>query len=938
MNRLLPPASICLRFVLTVVLSAAAWGQNAGSLKVHIQWGYDAPAGTDFFVKTIPATAGLKVEKATPVGLEPGESLKGDAWVTRAGGGDIDGIELTLSGAEPSQTTLQDMHIIWADTIAAADPDTARRLGQDAATKPGSPRLTVQVNAEGTRGFTVTADQLRTERAFWIPSLYVFVTAGDEPVTFEQHQQQLAPFAGRRILDRVHKEPEATYAQYTALWEDMGSPSYIHPNQPAPGHIVGLTWDSAIPKFGIDRGAGVWNDYGNPDKFRFWFDFGDLTKGIAGSWKGQHLQNGLPVMTTTFEKDGTRYEVEQFAYPLDGPPKERRGDIAMVLLERLRVTDLTGHARTVPVTFAHRRLLPEFLTGGIGAERTGDTIVFRDNARHRALLSISGAGRVEWSGVADYQHELKRIDGTLFAELPANGSRDFIVKLASPSVVPAKASTLQAIDYAQARQETLDFWSAYIARGAQFRVPDQAVNEMFNASLWHALRLPRRHGGSGPNVAIDLPYSNFAYSQTGTPWPVNQAVLVDYMLYDLRGYHAISTEELVAQFRNNQEHNGHINGLANWVVYTPGMLYAVAKNYLLSGDRAAFEALLPQSLQALDWCLAQISAAASHSGTARGLVAGPVNDLTGEGIWAFNQAYMYAGLDLFAQALEQAGHARATEARAAARQLHDAVQRGFGAAAMLSPLVQLRDHTWQPYVPAEATTPRRLLDVWYPTDVDCGAVHMIRLGALPPRSQLSDWLLNDHEDNLYYKGRGIANEPVYNQNATAYLLRDDPEAAIRIFYSYMASGFSHSVYEPVEHRYTHGQYFGPPSTDGTWFELYRNMLVREQGDGSLLIGQAVPRAWLADGKRIEVDRAPTYYGPLGLTMISAAASGRITAEVTMPTRGRPRELLVRLRHPDGKGIRSVTVNGSAWTDFDTAKEWVRIPQPASAKYTIVAAY
>ena len=96
-------------------------------------------------------------------------------------------------------------------------------------------------------------------------------------------------------------------------------------------------------------------------------------------------------------------------------------------------------------------------------------------------------------------------------------------------------------------------------------------------------------------MRIDLPYSNFAYSQDGTPWPVNQAVYVDYMLYDLRGYHAISAEEFLAQFRNNQEPDGHVSGYANWVVYTPGMLYAVAQDFLLSRDRASFERLLPAS-------------------------------------------------------------------------------------------------------------------------------------------------------------------------------------------------------------------------------------------------------------------------------------------------------------------------------------------------------
>ena len=120
----------------------------------------------------------------------------------------------------------------------------------------------------------------------------------------------------------------------------MGDPSYVNPQPHGPGHIVCLTWDSAIPKFGIDRGAGVWNDYGNPDHFRFWFGFGDINQGIAHTWKGQHLHDGLPVITTVFEQDGVRYTVEQFAYPLDGPPEERRGDIEMVLMQQVRVTNL----------------------------------------------------------------------------------------------------------------------------------------------------------------------------------------------------------------------------------------------------------------------------------------------------------------------------------------------------------------------------------------------------------------------------------------------------------------------------------------------------------------------------------------------------------------------------------------------------------------------
>jgi hypothetical protein len=741
------------------------------------------------------------------------------------------------------------------------------------------------------------------------------------------------------VLDQVEAAPEASYDEFTALWEDMGSPAYVHPNQPPPGHIICLTWDSAIPKFGIDRGAGVSNDYGNPDRFRFWFGFGDLASGLGRTWRGQRLQDGLPVVTTVFEDDGIRYEVEQFAYPLHGPPRERRGDIPMVLMQKVRITELAGTARRLPVTLSHRRQLETYADSTLLMARRGPAVLFRVAAHHQVLLAIEGPGEIAaWSGVRDYQREQKRLDATLLVDLDPRGSRELVIKLPSPPVSEAEESKLLAIDYEAARKETLAFWSDWVARGAGFEVPEKIVNDLFRASLWHALRLPRRHGGEGDNVRIDLPYSNFAYSQTGTPWPINQAVYVDYMLYDLRGYHAVAAEELAVQFRNNQEAGGRVNGFANWVVYTPGMLYAVAQNYLLSGDRQAFEKLLPPALRALDWCLGELRAANRTPGPARGLVTGPLNDGTGSGVWAFNQAYLYAALELFGRALERAGHPRGAEARHAARELRQAIERAFRQASLRSPLVPLRDRTWIPYVPSEALAGGRLLDQWYCTDVDTGALHLIRLGAIDAAGPLAESLLHDHEDNLFWKGWGLANEPVYNPQGTAYLLRDEAKAAIRTFYSYMAAAFSHSALEPVEHRWTHGQYFGPPSTDGAWFELYRNMLVREVDEDTLLIGQAAPRKWLGHGKRIRVTRAPTYFGELSFTIESFADQGRISAIVHPPSRPTPKLLLIRLRHPAARPIRSVTVNGKDWSDFDPAKEWVRIPNPAGERYEVVARY
>jgi hypothetical protein len=85
-------------------------------------------------------------------------------------------------------------------------------------------------------------------------------------------------------------------------------------------------------------------------------------------------------------------------------------------------------------------------------------------------------------------------------------------------------------------------------------------------------------------------------------------------------------------------------------------------------------------------------------------------------------------------------------------------------------------------------------------------------------------------------------------------------------------------------------------------------------------------------------RAPTYFGPVKLQVESTAATGGITAKIEFIGDRRPQTLLLGLRHPDKKLLRSVTVTGADWLDFDAAKEWVRIQNPARERHTVAARY
>lgn len=923
LGTVLVTASPAVRAAARLFPSAAPVGSTE-QLRMQFSFGHNAAQAAPFVIR-LTGSGGVKPDR--------------DQWQGNADAGNIQTQSVVLSYPRQNVKIIQQLQTIWGWLIDHSDEDTVRRLTGDPAWRVDSRELRIECNAEGTSGFTVTIDQLLRASSMWIPALDLYIACGDSPKPLQDYLSETAAHNESRILDRVHREPEASYEQFCGLWEDMGNPAFTHPRQEGPGHIVCLSWDSAIAKFGIDRGGGVWNDYGNPDHFRFWFSFGNLGDGIVPYWKSQSLTDGLPVITTVYERDNIRYELEQFSYPLNGPPQTRNGEIAMLLLQRVVLTNLSDEPRSLDIGMVHQRRFPADEDADIGAESKSDRLWLLGEAHRDVLLAVHASeAQFAWAGATEPEGKMNGVEVTVSFNLPASGIRELFVTLPSQVVKTADLQTLEAIDYAAAKKTTLEFWSGYLDKGATFNVPERPVNDLFRASLWHALRLPRRHSDG----TMDLPFSNFAYSQTGTPWPINQAVYVDYMLYGLRGYDVVAAEEIAAIYHNNQEFSGHLNGNADWLTYTPGMLYAFARNFLLSGDRDSFNRALPQTLRALDWSLAEVCRAAD-SDTAqpeqlRGLVEGPLNDLTGSGYWAFNQAYLCAGLQMIGIALARIHHPRAQECSQAAEKFRSAVYRAFQLASVSSFPVQLRDHSWIPFVPSQATKTSRNFEMWYPSDVDTGPVHLLRLGAIPPHDPLAEFMLNDHEDNLFLHGWGMANEPVYNQQATAYLLRDDPKAAIRAFYSYMACAFSHSAFEPVEHRWCWGQYFGPPSTDGAWSELYRNMLVREADESTLLIGQATPRAWLQDGKRITVKAAPTWFGKVSFEIDSHAQSGSIRASLHLEPREPIHTILLRLRHPDARPMSSVTVNGEPWQDFDRAREWVRITNPGVEVYSVVAGY
>jgi hypothetical protein len=221
------------------------------SVAVHLSWGHRSPTNTDFLVRIRGQEVSLDDFKSE--GCEPQDVISGNTARSRAGGGDVDGLVFQVRYAPATISPITNLHSIWKYLVDHSDPAAAERLLADPGNRPDSRQITIQLNEAGIRGFSITLDQLLRKKAFWVPELDVFV--GLEGVTFTNVLKELEPFLGTRIEDIAAKSAEPTYADFKRLWEDMGSPSYKNPHSVPPGHIICLSWDGSLHKFGIDRGV-----------------------------------------------------------------------------------------------------------------------------------------------------------------------------------------------------------------------------------------------------------------------------------------------------------------------------------------------------------------------------------------------------------------------------------------------------------------------------------------------------------------------------------------------------------------------------------------------------------------------------------------------------------------------------------------------------------
>jgi hypothetical protein len=119
--------------------------------------------------------------------------------------------------------------------------------------------------------------------------------------------------------------------------------------------------------------------------------------------------------------------------------------------------------------------------------------------------------------------------------------------------------------------------------------------------------------------------------------------------------------------------------------------------------------------------------------------------------------------------------------------------------------------------------------------------------------------------------------------------------------------------------------------------LVRWMLVFEDADADELhCGRAIPRDWVASGKPIAIEKAPTRYGLVSYRLETRDAN-TLAATVSLPSSGRlPKNLHVTFRAPAGKTVSGVTVNGQSGTLGGAHRDTAVISPKGLRRFEVIA--
>lgn len=812
--------------------------------------------------------------------------------------------------------------------------------------------------------FTISLDSLIREGPIWFEDAGVYVTLACNHTSFADYRASIE--GAKTISEMVAELPEQ------GLGGAMNGQPRPHPVSYSVG--VPCSWqrywiepngDILLPR-NIDPATFRGRDAGrHKTKGDSRFFFG-LERWVSN---GRH-PDASPVIAYSIHARRGDITVEQktFAVPLHAGAgwSELAGDESTVCLSGFLFTNRGDHPAVaeLPIEYSHqsrrsynrvRNRGPrqdEYLVPRSERAKLGLSCEAATDDRGVPVLAVTsefeGCSVLRCTITSTMDVSESGVGLVLRQELQPGESCEAVLKIPCIALdTPEELRALSRIDFKPSHDKLRGFWRHYGRRGAQVRTPEPRLDALYASHLSHVgitdFRMPDDPELINTSVGTST-YGNYS----------NESCMIVQELEE-RGLHDETRRRLNTWLKyqgtkalkgNFTDHDGVFFGCGgfeggdSYDQHHGWVLWALAEHYFHTGDDAWLNSIAGQLVRGVDWVARQREVTKAELPHSRGweygwLAAGALEDVSDYFYWLSTNSLTWRGVEYAARALEAIKHPDCARVRAESDDYRKCLIDGFEKSRQHSPLVRLRNGRWVPHYPSRLYCRGR--DVGWIREILEGAVYLLISGLYDSDSKQAKWILDDFQDNRYmaelygypfydpvnnwFDYGGFSCQPNLLAGLLPHLDRDEAELYIWMFYNAWVACYREEIDAMVEHPapilgFSNSAHF-KTSDQANAVKWLRYMFVYAPAD-TLYIGRAIPRAWLADGKRISAERVSTRFGDVSVFYESSAASGTIVASLGLSLRRQPQRIVLRFRHPDKQPLKSVKVNGRAHKAFDAA--------------------
>jgi hypothetical protein len=740
----------------------------------------------------------------------------------------------------------------------------------------------------------------------------VAVTSADDQRSFAKIADQARKRDGRTRLQHIEDEPEESFDTAAAEVRRMSCHTWLGVSRNMRIFAIGEKLDWIEPRFHYFQSLLPENDR---KPFRYEFVMG-RGWGACDKLERRLDEQVLPILRGKLLDGDVEYNFTALV-SLETDPLDST---------HLRGTDFLladGHAKQHMFTPAQQRrfdsLLPSELENGeetalfARVTATNHSSVPR-YAFLRAIWPSNGLGEgaaLDWrfeeeTGFATYE------GGRVFCVSKLNDEplqQEEVVILLQPGetatldmflphrpVSRERAQELSKSDFLQRYQECKAFWKSKLERAAQIATPEKRINEMIQAGLLHLDLITYGKEPDGPLAATIGDYP-----------PIGSESSPIIQFFDSMGWHDTARRAL-EYFLEKQHDDGFMQNFNHYMLETGAVLWSVGEHHRYTRDDAWVKRIAPKIIRSCEFLRQwrERNQRDDLRGKGYGMLEGKTADPNDPFRSFMLNGYAYLGLSRTAEIFEKINSAEAAKWKTEADALKSDIREAFSSALAASPVVPLGDGRWCPTCPpwVESRGPLALhIDgsAWHThgsmvaRDSLLGPLYLVFQEILDPQEPAVAFLLDFHSEMMTDRNV-VFSQPYYSRHPVIHLLRAETKAFLKAYYNTMASLADRETYTFWEHYFRASAH---KTHEEAWFLMEtRWMLYMERGRTlSLLAG--IPRQYLEDGKRIELNRVATYFGPLSLDVTSRLGQGSIDAVVECNSDRRPAQVELRLPHPAG---------------------------------------